>query len=120
MKAVLALTAALVLALPARAEFFDGNKLYEQCISDTAWQRGDCLGYTSGVFDSLQGIRWCAPENVTRGQVRDIVVQHLRDNPATRSSTSADVLIRVALESIWPCPARPRQPQSNPRSSSWS
>jgi hypothetical protein len=118
----------LALSSPARAEFLDGNKLFSICTSGVLADRADCLGYTSGVFDALQSVRWCAPENVTRGQVRDIILQFLTNNPALRSQGSADVLIRSALEPVWPCANRQqpgRQPQGNmerqsPRSGNWS
>lgn len=106
--------AASVAAAPARAEFWDGNKLYEKCTSSSSYDKGDCLGYTSGVFDTLYGIAWCPRNNnITRGQIADIVVQFLRDKPQLRSERSGDVLIAAALDGLWPCPQRPASRPSN-------
>lgn len=89
----------------ARAEFFDGNKLLSVCDATSSVDVGDCLGYTSGVYDAISGSVICPEQysgRITRGQVRDIVVQYLRQNPALRSLT-ADLLIREALKPLWPC-----------------
>lgn len=95
----------LLLALDARAEFFDGHDLLQRCQASNAFDSGACMGYVAGVHDAISGVVIC-PEShsgrKTLGQVRDLVVQYLHRNPQLRGET-ADVLIRAALMPVWPC-----------------
>jgi len=99
--------AAVLLALctSVHGEFFSGNHLLAECESRDASSRIDCLGYTSGAADAAQGRFYCPPDGVTRGQVRDVVIAHLRANAAQRHLT-ADVLVALALRDVWPCAPR--------------
>jgi hypothetical protein len=44
----------------------------------------------------------CLPVGVTLGQVEDVVVKYLKDNPAERNKPFAG-LIGVAAATSWPC-----------------
>ena len=69
-----------------------------------------CFGYIQGVSDTLavsgqkKGI-YCLPSEVTMGQMMEVVVKYLKDNPGTRHEHSA-TLIRAAFHDAWPCSAR--------------
>jgi hypothetical protein len=60
----------------------DGNELLRWCLQpDGTFANGYCLGYISGIDDALEGgAAVCVPEEVTRGQVRDVVVRYLQAN----------------------------------------
>jgi hypothetical protein len=85
----------------ANAEFMSGNNLLSDLNGSTV-QRSIALGYIMGVADTMTTITICPPDNITAGQVKDIIKQHLEANPARRHFT-ADSLIRNKLEEVWPC-----------------
>lgn len=105
----------------SHASFKDGNKLLSECEAGDAprpdnlsW--GACMGYIIGAADAL-GF-WsavttgasCLPPTSQAGQVKDIVVKYLRDNPAKRHF-NAHVLIYGALKDAFGCPM-PISPRS--------
>lgn len=100
MKAAIILTAALA-ATTASAEFYNGNDLYGKLTGD-AYERSVGIGYIMGVFDSSRGVAHCPPENVTAGQIRDMVRQHLEATPSLRHHV-ADIQVRFVLKQAWPC-----------------
>lgn len=96
---------ALVLALcsvSAHAEFKDGNMLLREMNDEGYVNPSVALGYVAGVFDVGQGINHCAPQNVTQGQVRDMVQQYLTTYPSMRNNM-ADRIVFHVLKSAWPC-----------------
>jgi hypothetical protein len=104
----------------ARAGFFTGNELYAICTSANNSDRSECLGYVVGIADagaynpivskgyytgwgsSIGQARWCLPEGVVVTQIRDVVLNYLRDKPQFRNSGAAG-LAAFALETAWPC-----------------
>ena len=89
-------------ATTAHAEFKDGNTLYKELTSDVYFNQGVALGYITGVADSTMGIMFCAPSNVTAGQIQDMVKNYLTNTPAIRH-VSADVIVNYVLKTAWPC-----------------
>lgn len=99
---------ALVLSLlmaagAARAEFLNGNMLYER-LNEPVGSVGYSLamGYVAGVHDARAGVEICAPSSLTIGQSSDMVRQWLRDNPAERHRTADQIVVHV-LSSRFPC-----------------
>jgi hypothetical protein len=89
----------------ARAEFVTGNELYTKCTSNDPADKFWCLGFTTGVHDTLpQGPKGllCETPNVAAGQVLDVVVKYLRENPAYRD-LPASLLAGAALGQAFPC-----------------
>ena len=98
-KHVIALLATASVA--AHAEFFSGNDL----LGKMNGEFGDkmvALGYVMGVFDVARGAEHCPPDNITAGQVRDMVKSHLETNPSVRHIL-ADLQVRYVLKNAWPC-----------------
>ena len=96
------------LATPAHAEFKTGNDIK---IGLEGWmdkqsteyiRDGMAFGYVIGVHDALSGTLICSGENVTQGQVVEIVLKFMRNNPEVLDK-SADVIVLAALKSVWPC-----------------
>lgn len=85
------------------AEFKDGNKLLSD-LKETSpyYNQGVGLGYITGVADSLVGIMFCPPPNVTAGQLVDMVKNYLENVPAERHM-SADILVTKIMKTMWPC-----------------
>ena len=98
------LIATLVMStsLMAHAEFYTGNDLLNKINADNAIDRMVGLGYVMGVFDTVNGIDHCPPDNVTSGQIRDMVRNHLVASPSVRH-LSADLQVRYVLKNAWPC-----------------
>ena len=63
-------------------------------------QRKDLLNGLDAVTERLQG--FCAPKNVTLGQIGDVVCNFLRDNPKERQE-SGSRLFSQAMKQTWPC-----------------
>jgi len=45
----------------------------------------------------------CLKDGVTLGQMGDVVVKHLTENPKDRNQPAA-LLVIAALKNAWPCP----------------
>lgn len=95
----------LLIPCVASAEFWTGNKLYNNMKSTNNMDQVQAYGYVMGVFDTSAGVEHCgqAAQNVTVGQINDIAMQYLEQNPAQRN-LAADLLVRVAFSRVWPCP----------------
>ena len=82
-----------------------GNELYSRCIHGPSTpQYVACLAYVEGTVDALSVDKTiCLPEShVTTGQVKDIIVNYLRDHPQNRHN-SASLLAAIALNEAFPC-----------------
>jgi hypothetical protein len=53
-------------------------------------------------LSELQQLPYCPPKGLTLGQMRDIVMKYLRDNPSTRHQR-AEVLVNNAIIAAYPC-----------------
>lgn len=95
------LLAAALMCGAAHAEFYTGNDLLAKLNGDFG-DKMVGMGYVMGVFDVARGVEHCPPDNITAGQVRDMVKNHLEATPSTRHFV-ADVQVRYVLKSAWPC-----------------
>lgn len=93
--------AAAVLCFSAQAEFKDGNRLYSEMTGSQMNQMA-AIGYVTGVADALMDISYCAPNNITAGQIFDMTKQYLEEQPQLRH-VSADRIINRVLSRTWPC-----------------
>lgn len=92
-----------MLASSAHAEFMTGNKLLELMQEkDSPTRSSFSIGYVIGVSDSGAGAVHCAPQDVTAGQVRDLVKAYLEQSPAVRH-LPADTIILSLMKTAWPC-----------------
>jgi hypothetical protein len=85
----------------AHASFMSGNEVLSR-MNGNSMEQIHALGYVQGVVDGYTDLFICPPSNITAGQVRDMVKNYLTNLPAQRHRP-ADVLIREALSSVWPC-----------------
>ncbi len=114
MRAVL-LVVALVLLVSAGADAQDesgwmtGNELKAFCQDGPAFERGVCSGFAVAVADftiraPVDTYRACIPvTQVTRGQLRDIMVKYLDDHPEKLHHDAID-LTAQAFGIAFPCP----------------
>jgi hypothetical protein len=89
----------------AAGNFTNGNQLLQDCTNQDSTLF--CLDYTSAVADALDGnsvngYDACIPTRVSAGQIKDIVVQYLRLNPAERHFAAAG-LVADAISKAFPC-----------------
>lgn len=100
---------------PVQASFVDGNDLLQKCSTrerDAAYFQNQsyCMGYIVGVSDAAEFFQTapgmpqlvCLPSNVTSGQLKDVVVKYLQDNPAKRHE-DAESLILTSLAINFRC-----------------
>ena len=74
-----------------------GNKLLEECEAAEPMRQAFCLAYIIGATDvgGMDGQvfperrRTCAPDGVSNGQLRDVVVKYLKEHPETRHYAAA-------------------------------
>jgi len=88
----------------ASAEFMSGNSLYSKMNGDFG-EKMLALGFIQGVYDVYVSVTFCSPNNVTVGQVSDMVRSYFDNNPSIRHKT-AESLINQALKQAWPCANR--------------
>ena len=105
MKKLLILAA--MVATSAHAEFWSGNQLLTRLQGDTIAERIQALGYIMGVADATQGSGHCPPEQVTSGQIRDMVRNHLESVPSARHIEASSHVVYV-LGTAWPCAKKGR------------
>lgn len=96
---------------PARAGFYTGNELLAKCTADVSNPNlSICFGYVEAVADSLDWTGWvgangtdsCVPAGVTTGQLKDVLIKALNDDPANRN-VDAYLLSEVAFKNAWHC-----------------
>jgi hypothetical protein len=100
---------AILLCIPslAMAEFYTGNQLLTKMRSTSTVDKAIALGYVMGVADAHQDLAYCPPENVSAGQVHDMVKQALEVIPNIRNE-SADIIVQAVLSAEWPCKNNPK------------
>ncbi|WP_430447186.1 Rap1a/Tai family immunity protein [Sphingorhabdus contaminans] len=125
-KPILAIATVALSTVPLKAEpwgshyFIDGNRLYADCKNESNDSAGllafgSCRGFIFGAFDTFAAVRAeskqpsCLPEGVNAGQIVDIVVQHLRDNPARRHEGATFIVARAVEPLLIPCPPKPQK-----------
>ena len=87
------------------AGFINGNQLLADCDGQ---DRTACYSYIHGVIDldelhNEDGRILCLEHKVNSGQLADIVVEYLNNNPGTRHKSAA-LLTLFAIVEDFPCP----------------
>jgi hypothetical protein len=125
-KAFLALCAVAFLGFPITAkpqntgyDVSTGNGLLATCNdSRNYYNAGLCMGtilgfangFSTGEFlfkpdKNLENMQYCFPERVNNGQIRDVVVAYLTQNPGVRHRDSGDAVVN-SLRNAFPCRSR--------------
>jgi len=109
-----------VIAFLSNASAYEtGNELYQDCISNDVSAKGICLGYIEGVrlgYDlgrvhgymkyhspgDVYSTPHCAPESGTKGQMMDVIIKYLKNNPKIRHKRATD-LVHNAFKQAFPC-----------------
>jgi hypothetical protein len=93
----------------------NGNGFYALCANardQQGWEAAACLSYVIGLSDMAKrlsvgpaGVALCVPQGVTSGQTLDTLMAYLRDRPAERQKSTADLLL-AAMAATYPCQPR--------------
>ncbi|UHL65763.1 hypothetical protein LSG25_07775 [Paralcaligenes sp. KSB-10] len=86
-----------------------GNFMYEMCKGGSTG-RAECVLYTAGLAQGIaiqaiankQTPSYCKPDKVTYGQVADIFIKALHDEPALRHLPAA-VIFYGTMVKVFPC-----------------
>lgn len=97
------LAAAAILPSPARAEWMSGEQLQEACSAKAPVDRAICLSYVIGVLDGFRSAERPVkvPEDVSAGQVRDVVAAYLASHEEARS-LHGRMVVKAAIVDAWP------------------
>ena len=97
---------ALLAAWPATtaAQFYTGNDLLQYCQSKSRIEIGICHGIIAGGSDMMKALgAGCQYRNqVTVGQLIDVVTKLLREQPKIRDLPASE-LVRLALQQSFSC-----------------
>lgn len=93
---------AALLSSSAHAQFFTGNDLLIRLNADNSIDRTLGTGFIMGVYDATLLLEHCPPDNVTAGQIRDMVAKNLYNGAAARHLPAA-AFVAYTLSTTWPC-----------------
>lgn len=88
----------------ANAQFISAGKLVENH-HEHDYGKAFAIGYILGVIDSYDGTAFCIPENTKSGELRDLVIEALEDNPQVSKQVAADTIFR-GFSAAFPCQGR--------------
>lgn len=105
---------ALASGAGARAEAgvagVDAAELKVACLARSDFNAGKCIGFTAAIAhmmafgERIGSLRACLPEDYSRDQVKDIVLQYLNENAHT-GDFAAHAVVASALAQAFPCDA---------------
>ena len=109
----------LLVAWPAMAQrpqpWTTAQRLLQDCAEPLGFLRSNsCVDYIEGIKDLLNYLRAndvssirlpCTPPNITLGQMRDVILKFLRDNPQYEHINGAPA-VYAALIAAFPCAGR--------------
>lgn len=101
----LCLTSTAAQASEPRDSLKTGNDLLVACGSEKPLEYGMCMGYIAGVIDGFlisNRTIICLPSDLTRGQLRDVVLSGIQDAPRERGDAGY-VGVLLALSKAFPC-----------------
>lgn len=99
-----AVAAFVAMTTAANAAFMDGHELHNQCQNNPSGATGFIIGVSDAVEMMHPEWRLCMPENVTGGQISDLVCNITRDHPEIRHLTANHITVG-AISNAWGCAA---------------
>lgn len=100
---LLVLATVALLPSPARAEWMSGAQLNEACSAKAPVDRAMCLSYVIGVLDGFRSMERPpkVPDDVSAGQVRDVVATYLASHDEART-LQGRMVVKAAIADAWP------------------
>jgi len=85
------------------AGFEDGEALLSKCLSENGYSFGVCRGYLEGIHEAQEAlIHWgkadpafCPPRGVTPGQLKTIIIEHMRQHPEDLHFSAGSIVINA-------------------------
>lgn len=94
-------TAAIVFASSSNASWISAGQLNDMFFGGE-YERGAATGFVAAIAATADGTVACIPNNVTIGDIKEVVAITLQEIPQ-HFHRSADVVTAVILRSAWPC-----------------
>ena len=79
--------------------FYDGNTLYENCSAKSDRCTALCVGYITGVADTLYDTK-CFTKGVSSRQLYDAVKQYLESHPEDRHHPASSIVVDVVRKAF--------------------
>lgn len=124
----MAIASGMFLAASPSNAAVTGNELLDACNNSDPYRQSFCMGYIIGIFEGtifgsfvtniyylpndfpMKDVniavnlttRFCIPDEVSRGQIVDVAIQYLRQNPKDRHE-AARAMVYASLVQAWPC-----------------
>lgn len=105
---MLAFLSLLLASQSAPSAYFTAEQLKAQC--QTAQGVGECFAFIAGTVDASRAYQqwmsfreFCAPEGMTRGELRDVTMRYLDLHPKQGDAQAASIVI-LSLKDRYPCP----------------
>ena len=103
---------ALIYPAMASAGFETGNTLLSTCAEErTFFQDGVCSGYIVGIMDEHETLlaweelnepAYCAPDGVTIGQAKAIVIKYLKEHPEDLHVSASGLVLNALAVAFKP------------------
>ena len=85
------------------AGFENGEALLSKCLSENGYSFGVCRGYLEGIHEAQEAlIHWgkadpvfCPPRGVTPGQLKTIVIEHMKQHPEDLHFSAGSIVINA-------------------------
>jgi hypothetical protein len=106
---------------PGGGLFMTGQRLSEICNGKTGndlpntFAGGTCLGYINGAAELWMLIGDICYNHVTMGELSDVVVKYINENPEEMRRHTAIVLVGMALKGTYPVTVTCRQQIGAPK-----
>jgi hypothetical protein len=86
------------------------DRLLEICESDNSLSHGECLGFFSGMRETIEFIQLekdiemtvCFPDNISSTRIKDVSINHLKASPKLRNF-NAIVVLWPMYSQVFPC-----------------
>ena len=98
----------IVFSMEESGDSRTGNALLDRCTSKFDFLSGYCIGFIDASaiarvsLSDPTKINCQLPKNVNSGQLKDLVVKYLQENPAIRHEEALPIVLK-ALHKSFPC-----------------
>ncbi len=93
---------AALLFVSSSAHAITGNELLASLENKEPGIQLYGIGFVTAIADITRNTLQCSPALSTYGQVKDVVIKYMKENPETRH-LEAFYIVSDALRKIWPC-----------------
>lgn len=88
-------------SLFANAQYINSGELVKKHY-EHEYGRSFAIGYILGVIDAYDGYLFCVPEKATSGDLRDLIIQGLQQNPQVHQQAASELIFQ-GFSAAFPC-----------------